>query len=100
MKHAHADAKAPVRVCWLLHGAGAPDGCVLLSWYPRTDGTTEVEARLGLAGGEVTLAAWPSLCGDWARVVHPTLHEVLGLHAAMSLAKDALRLANALLDSR
>ena len=100
VRHAPADANAPIPVSWLRHGTAVPDGYVLLSWSPKPDATTEVSARLGLANGEVTLARWPSLCGNWTRVVHPTLHEVLGLHAAMSLAKDALRLANMLLDSR
>lgn len=100
VKRANADAKASIPVFWLRHGAGVPDGCILLSWYPTSDEATTVTARLGLTDSEVTLAMWPSLRGDWSRIVHPTLHEVLDLYAAMSLAKDALRLANALLDSR
>ncbi|MGW7517784.1 hypothetical protein ACWGJ2_19565 [Streptomyces sp. NPDC054796] len=98
--HAPADARAPVPVFWLRHGGSVPDGCVLLSWRARSDGATDVSARLGLANSEVTLALWPSLCGGWTRVVHPTLREVLGLHTAMTLAKDALRLANHLLDAQ
>lgn len=64
------------------------------------DGSTEVAAHRGLAERKVTLAPWRSLRGDWARIVHPALHEVLGLHAATSLARDALHLANARSDSR
>lgn len=100
VSHAPAEASAPVPAAWLPHGGGVPDGSVLLSWYPTCNGTTDASAHLGLANGEVLLALWPNLCGDWARVVRPTLREVLGLHAAMTLAKDALCLANHLLDSR
>lgn len=97
--HAPGDMEAPIPVTWFPQGAVVPDGSVLLSWQPATTSATEVSARLGLTSGEVTLAHWPNLCGDWPRVIQPTLHEVLGLHAALSLAKDALRLANHLLDS-
>lgn len=51
-------------------------------------------ARLGLASAEVLLASWPNLPGDWTPVVHPTVFEVIGLHAALSVATDALHLAN------
>ncbi|MGG7569229.1 hypothetical protein [Streptomyces sirii] len=51
-------------------------------------------ARLGLAAITVVLATWPSLHGNWAPVVHPTLYEVTGLHAALTVATDALHLAN------
>ncbi|WP_326692331.1 MULTISPECIES: esterase [unclassified Streptomyces] len=97
--HVPADVGASVPVSWSRHGAKVPDGVVLLSWHSTSNGATDTSAQLGLANGEVTLALWPNLRGDWIRVVHPTLHEVLGLHAAMSLAKDALRLANHLLDA-
>ncbi|MFE7318240.1 hypothetical protein ACFU7T_34855 [Streptomyces sp. NPDC057555] len=56
----------------------------------------DVTARLGLATTEVTLATWPNLHGDWTPIVHPTLFEVAGLHAALSVATDALNLANRL----
>ncbi|GFE25717.1 hypothetical protein [Streptomyces nigrescens] len=56
----------------------------------------DVTALLGLATTEVTLATWPSLHGDWTPIVHPTLFEVTGLHAALSVATDALHLANRL----
>jgi hypothetical protein len=54
----------------------------------------DVTAHLGLATTEVLLANWPDLHGDWTPVVHPTLLEVIGLHAALSVATDALHLAN------
>jgi hypothetical protein len=86
----------PIRATWV--PAAAPDqlptGTALLSWEPSTDGSMDVTARLGLAATDVLLAAWPGLSGDWTTVVHPTLFEVIGLHAALSVAIDALHLAN------
>ncbi|WP_257134322.1 hypothetical protein [Streptomyces sp. st77] len=58
----------------------------------------DVTAHLGLASTDVTLATWPNLHGDWTPVVHPTLLETIGLHTALSVAIDALRLANRLAD--
>lgn len=71
-------------------------GSILLSWNPSTRGGTDVTAHLGLATTEVLLANWPDLQGDWTSVVHPTLLEVFGLHAALTVATDALCLANCL----
>ncbi|WP_405523547.1 hypothetical protein OG426_09900 [Streptomyces canus] len=51
-------------------------------------------AHLRLASAEVLFASWPDLHGDWTAVVHPTLHEAIGLHTALSIATDALHLAN------
>ncbi|MGW1626015.1 hypothetical protein [Streptomyces sp. NPDC002172] len=51
-------------------------------------------AHLRLASTEVLLASWPDLHDDWTAVVHPTLHEVIELHRALSVATDALHLAN------
>ncbi|MEU3162341.1 hypothetical protein ABZ753_33865 [Streptomyces griseoincarnatus] len=58
----------------------------------------DVTARLGLASADVTLATWPNVHGDWTPVVHPTLLEAIGLHAALTVAIDALHLANRLAD--
>lgn len=58
----------------------------------------DVTAYLGLTSANVTLATWPNLRGDWTLVVHPTLLEVIGLHTALSVAIDALHLANHLAD--
>ncbi|MCD2468676.1 esterase [Streptomyces sp. MBT42] len=69
-------------------------GSVLLHWAPAPAGGMDVTARLGLASMEVTLATWPNLHGEWTPVVHPTLLETMGLHAALSVAIDALRLAS------
>ena len=66
-------------------------GGILLSWTPSDpEGCADVTARLGLAGGEVLLAAWPGLRGDWTGVVRPTVAEVRGLYAALSMATDLL----------
>lgn len=55
----------------------------------------DVEAHLGLPGGEVLLATWPGLCGDWTETVRPTVAEVRELHAALRLATAMLeRLAD------
>ncbi|MEV3853144.1 hypothetical protein AB0J38_02335 [Streptomyces sp. NPDC050095] len=53
-----------------------------------------VTARLGLISTEVLLATWPNLHDAWSPVVRPTLLEVIELHAALSVATDALRLAS------
>lgn len=71
-------------------------GCVMLSWAPAAEGAMDVTARLGLVATEVILANWPGLKGDWSQTVHPTVYEVIGLHAALSVATDALQLANRL----
>ncbi|WP_241989856.1 MULTISPECIES: esterase [unclassified Streptomyces] len=73
-------------------------GSALLHWTPTPAGGVDVTARLGLASSDVLLATWPSLHGDWATVVHPTLREAIGLHSALAVAIDALNLANHLAD--
>lgn len=96
-----ANLDTPVLATWFSPEEGPlRPGSLLVSWRPATTGYTEVIARLGLAGSEVTLAIWPRLHGDWTAVIRPTLHEVSGLHAALTVAKEALGLANHLLDSR
>ncbi|MER5490524.1 esterase [Streptomyces sp. NPDC002490] len=74
-------------------------GALLLTWTPSPSGGMDVTARLGLDTVEVTLATWPGLHGDWTTTVHPTVYEVLGLHAALRVATDALRLANSRADT-
>ncbi|MEV1026645.1 hypothetical protein [Streptomyces sp. NPDC050264] len=56
-------------------------------------------ARLGLSSAEVLLATWPNLHDGWPPVVRPTLLEVIELHAALSVATNALHLANHLADA-
>lgn len=86
----------PIHTLWM--SDRDPDqlrpGSILLSWEPGVRDGMDVTARLGLASAEVLLASWPNLPGDWTPVVHPTVFEVIGLHAALSVATDALHLAN------
>ena len=88
----------PIRTVWVPASSANPDpvspGAVLLSWDRRSNGRTDVTALLGLAKAEVLLATWPGLRGNWIPVVHPTLFEVTNLHAALTVATDALLLAN------
>lgn len=76
-----------------------PPGSVLLRWTPSSAGGMDVAAQLGLASADVALAAWPNLHGDWTPVVHSTLLETIGLHTALSVAINALHLANRLADA-
>jgi hypothetical protein len=73
--------------------ARIPTGQILLSWSSAGRDLTDVTARLGLPGEEVLLATWPALAGEWSGVVHPTVLEVMGLHAALKLAAKVLELA-------
>ncbi|MFE2559727.1 esterase [Streptomyces sp. NPDC059352] len=90
----------PLDVTWL--AAGAPKltvGRIRLYWEPASRSGWDVSAHLGLAASEVHLASWPSAPDDWPRLVRPTVHEVTGLCAALSLATDALDLANHLAEA-
>ncbi|QHC23428.1 esterase [Streptomyces sp. GS7] len=91
----------PIHVAWSPTGnpSRLRSGSILLSWETSAHGGMDVTALLGLATTEVTLAIWPSLRGDWTSVVRPTHFEVTGLHAALSIATDALHLANRLADT-
>lgn len=88
----------PIRVVWDTLPEHEPlrPGTILLSWAPGNSGGMDVTAYLGLAATTVRLATWPRLHGDWTPLVRPTLYEVIGLHAALAVATDALRLANQL----
>lgn len=90
----------PIPTTWMSARDRNPlrPGSVLLRWEPAPSGGMNVVARLGLASADVTLATWPDLHGDWTRVVHPTLLETTGLHAALSVAINALHLADRLAD--
>ncbi|MEU8687705.1 esterase [Streptomyces sp. NPDC048665] len=93
-------ATEPIHSTWVSVQDRAPlrPGSVLLHWERAPSGGMDVTARLGLASGDVTLATWPNLHGDWTPIVHPTLLETIGLHATLSVAIDALHLANHLAD--
>nr|WP_246619662.1 hypothetical protein [Streptomyces corallincola] len=67
-----------------------PAGRIVLSWEPAGEGLTTVTAHLRLARGEVLLATWPLLTGEWSDTVRPTLAEVTELHAALRLAANIL----------
>ena len=86
----------PIHTVWItdLKTERLHPGSVLLSWEPSLGDGMDVTAHLRLATAEVLLASWPNLHGDWTAVVRPTLHEVIGLHTALSIATDALHLAN------
>ncbi|MEU6355993.1 esterase [Streptomyces sp. NPDC047072] len=86
----------PIHTVWIrdLKSELLRPGSILLSWEPGLGDGMDVTAHLRLASAEVLLASWPDLHGDWTGVVHPTLHEVIGLHTALSVATDALHLAN------
>lgn len=88
----------PIHTVWIsdLESDRLRPGSILLSWEPSLRDGMDVTARLGVASADVLLANWPDLQGDWIPVVHPTLHEVIGLHAALTVATDALNLANLL----
>ncbi|MBC2902158.1 esterase [Streptomyces sp. PSKA01] len=86
----------PIHTVWIsdLEPERLHPGSILLSWEPSLGDGMDVTAHLRLASAEVLLASWPDLHGDWTAVVHPTLHEVIGLHTALSIATDALHVAN------
>lgn len=86
----------PIHTVWISNAKPGRlhPGSILLSWKPGLGDGMDVSAHLGLTSAEVLLANWPGLHGDWTPVVHPTVYEVFGLHAALSVATDALRLAN------
>ncbi|WP_406356292.1 esterase [Streptomyces sp. NBC_00658] len=86
----------PIHTVWIsdLKPGQLRPGSILLGWEPSLGDGMDVTAHLGLASTDVLLANWPDLQGDWTPVVHPTLFEVIGLHAALSVATNALRLAN------
>ncbi|MFD8565689.1 hypothetical protein [Streptomyces sp. NPDC059639] len=72
---------------WLPFGraAAVPEGRVLLSWTAVGPDRTDVTAHLGRANGEVLLAVWPGLHGEWSSVVRPTVVQVADLCATPPL---------------
>ncbi|MFF3257824.1 esterase [Streptomyces sp. NPDC002932] len=85
----------PLDVTWLsTETSRLPPGRVRLHWEPAPLAGWDITAHLGLATTEVHLASWPAAPDDWPRLVHPTIHEVLGLCAALAVATAALDLAN------
>lgn len=90
----------PLDVTWLpADSSRLPHGRIGLHWELASHAGWDVTAHLGLATTEVHLAAWPDAPDDWPHLVRPTLHEVLGLCAALAVATAALDLANRLAQS-
>lgn len=87
----------PLDITWL--AAETPQlhlGRIRLRWEPASGGGWDVTVHLSLSTAEVLLGSWPAALDDWPRLVRPTLYEVTGLCAALSLATDALDLSNRL----
>ncbi|MDV9194665.1 esterase [Streptomyces sp. Wh19] len=73
-----------------------PLGRIRLHWKPASLAGWDITAHLGLATTEVLLASWPAAPDDWPRLVHLTVHEMLGLCATLAVATTALDLSNRL----
>ncbi|MFE8915279.1 esterase [Streptomyces globisporus] len=92
-----ARSDGPLNITWLTTDTPRlSQGHVRLRWEPASHTGWDVTAHLGLATTEVHLASWPAAPDDWPRLVRPTLREVLGLCAALSVATAALDLSNRL----
>ncbi|MEU6172744.1 esterase [Streptantibioticus parmotrematis] len=87
----------PFEVSWLPADAPRlPLGRLCLQWEPASRGGWDVVAHLGLATTEVHLASWPAAPDTWPQLVRPTIHEVRGLCAALTIATAAVDLSNRL----
>lgn len=87
----------PLDVTWLAaESPRLPLGRIRLCWEPASPSGWNVTAHLGLATAEVHLASWPAAPDDWPLLVRPTIHEVLGLCAALTVATATLDLSNRL----
>lgn len=97
VRRVSARPDGPLDVTWLATEAPRlPLGRISLHWEPASLSGWNVTAHLGLATTEVHLASWLAAPDDWPRLVHPTLHEVLGLCAALAVATAALDLSDRL----
>ncbi|MET8329984.1 esterase [Streptomyces sp. NPDC005181] len=87
----------PLDVTWLAaESPRLPLGRIRFRWAVTSPSGWEVTAHLGLATAEVHLASWSAAPHDWPLLVRPTIHEVLGLCAALTVATAALDLSNRL----
>ncbi|MFE2498417.1 esterase [Streptomyces scopuliridis] len=85
----------PFDVSWLpADTPRLPLGRIGLHWEPASLAGWNVTAHLGLANTEVHLASWPAAPDNWPRLIRPTIHEVHGLCAALTVAAAALNLSN------
>ncbi|WP_327112791.1 esterase [Streptomyces sp. NBC_01341] len=66
------------------------------SRQPTSPAGWNVTAHLSLATTEVRLTSWPGAPDDRPRLIHPTIHEALGLCTALTIATAALDLSNQL----
>lgn len=90
----------PTDVTWLpAETPRLPRGCIRLGWEPGSTTGWDVTAHLGLATAEVHLASWPGAPDNWPSLIRPTLYEVRGLCAALSVATAALSLSNRLTEA-
>ncbi|AXI89627.1 esterase [Streptomyces sp. ETH9427] len=97
VRRVSARPNGPLDVTWLAIGTPKlPLGRIRLCWEPAPLAGWDVTAYLGLTTAEVHLASWPAAPDDWPHLVRPTVHEVTGLCAALTLATDALDLSNRL----
>ncbi|MYQ48742.1 esterase [Streptomyces sp. SID4985] len=95
VRRVSARPDGPLDVTWVTDGTPRlPLGRIRLHWTPAARGGWDVTAHLGLATSEVHLASWPAAPDDWPRLIRPTIHEVIGLCAALAFATDALDLSN------
>ncbi|MFD7070612.1 esterase [Streptomyces sp. NPDC059913] len=97
VQQASAPSDGLIDVTWIPAGTPRlPFGQVSLQWEPASLSGWDISAHLGLATVEVRLASWLAAPDDWPRLVHPTIHEVRGLCAALAVATAALDLSNQL----
>lgn len=95
VRHVSARPDGPLDVIWLSAEAPRlPLGRIRLHWEPAPHPGWDITAHLGLANTEVHLASWPAAPDHWPHLIRPTVHEVMGLCAALAVATDALDLSN------
>lgn len=97
VQHVSPLTDGPLDITWLdAESPRLPLGRIRLHWEPTSFTGWNITAHLGLATAEVHLASWPAAPDNWPLLVRPTIHEVLGLCAALTVATAALSLSNRL----
>ncbi|MFF9794875.1 esterase [Streptomyces bacillaris] len=85
----------PLDITWLAaETPRLPLGRIRLRWEPASRSGWDVTTYLGLTTAEVLLGSWPAAPDDWPSLVRPTLYEVTGLCAALSVATAAQKFSN------